>query len=777
MNKKGFWKVLMVSLIMATAIGLMAKGAMAQILNQQVLLPDEYGALVGPGTILLDNFQYWNPPRDMGWEPIEPPYPVWGAGIGYGMMETVVDFQEGSRVLDVYCPASLFLPMNTPNYMPYTISKEAKFRAGAQKFDGIPGAYSELQFKVRAPLAIELFDTFRFIVRVRTIDRNALTNAINNGTITAEDLAKGTIRGEDIPIGATTICNTPVLPFGVVDIVFVPRETQVGCTSEDLRTRLLSVESPAPEQSIFDPQGQQIPNTRVPQIQVALGRQFQDGSWHAVIEDLNQIVQMVSASVDTQGQLSVSLLFEVLGVTVRGNQYRLDDIMFVNPGASIADNAAPYLFKIGPIYGQLFNTGQTRFVFAEDVDDYWLLSSQALKFKAATLPKVAEMLQKKGALNAVIAAANNDLPFVQDAEGDTMADGAAFDPTAARLVDAAGNPVTAAAYPALDFRFTVGDSLGPITSMARPVPVLPVADINADYIRSLPMAIPSFGVPTGMWVMNNGQADASNPMYVLACALANSGYQAWPNMRVLAPSTGQVFEDMIITCRVVDRLGVADMETFPVSVVNYPVTNLPPVIEQLEDQFFQVGTQSVYQITAVDPDTFTNNLANPGAGDQLGLTYRATLNGLPSYQYGPWMEQIINPTTGTITLTPQFEGALTCIVTVTDPRGLQAVGHFTIFCVNPGTWLNHPPAVLEIIESPQIVRAGQLFTISDLRIMDPDRQELFYSCNVGSVGRDGVYTFQSEFPGEYLVQITAYDILGGAVTQQFVLQVLPWWSY
>ncbi|MCL6582110.1 MAG: hypothetical protein K6U11_00585 [bacterium] len=767
MNKKGFWKVLMVSLIMATAIGLMAKGAMAQILNQQVLLPDEYGALVGSGTILLDNFQYWNPPRDMGWEPIEPPYPVWGAGIGYGIMETIVDFQEGSRVLDVYCPASLFLPMNTPNYMPYTISKEAKFRAGAQKFDGIPGAYSELQFKVRAPLAIELFDTFRFIVRVRTIASNAITN----GTITVQDLATGTIGGEDIPIGAHDICGNPVPTFGVADIVLMPREVQVGCTPAAIVTNPVGAAGAAivraQEQTVFNTQGQQV--AAVPQIQATLGRQFQDGSWHVVMEDLNAILYQYSQGAE--------MLFEVLGVTVRGNQYRLDDIMFVNPGASIADNAAPYLFKIGPIYGQLFNTGQTRFVFAEDVDDYWLLSSQALKFKAATLPKVAEMLGKKGALNAVIAAANNDLPFVQDAAGNTMADGAAFDPTTARLVDAAGNPVTAAAYPALDFRFTVGDSLGPITSIARPVPVLPVTDITADYMRSLPVAIPAFGVPTGMWVMNNGQADASNPMYVLACALANSGYQAWPNMRVLAPSTGQVFEDMIITCRVVDRLGVADMETFPVSVVNYPVTNLPPVIEQLEDQFFQVGTQSVYQITAVDPDTFTNNLANPGAGDQLGLTYRATLNGLPSYQYGPWMEQIINPMTGTITLTPQFEGALTCIVTVTDPRGLQAVGHFTIFCVNPGTWLNHPPAVLEIIESPQIVKAGQLFTISDLRIADPDGQQLFYSCNVGSVGRNGVYSFQSEFPGEYLVQITAYDILGGAVTQQFVLQVLPWWSY
>jgi hypothetical protein len=285
---------------------------------------------------------------------------------------------------------------------------------------------------------------------------------------------------------------------------------------------------------------------------------------------------------------------------------------------------------------------------------------------------------------------------------------------------------------------------------------------------SLPFVnIPAMGIPTTMWITNDGSTAATNPMYVYVCALINSGYRVIPNIQMLRPATGQVLEDMIVTVRVEDQIGVADTETFPISVVNYPVTNQPPLIEQLEDQFFQVGAQGAYQINATDP--------NPE--DAGTLTYRATLNGIPSYQYGPWMNQIINPLTGTVSFMPQFEGSLTCIVTVSDARGAQAVGHFNIFCVNPGTWLNHPPAVLAIIESPQMVRAGQLFTISYLRIADPDGQMLYYSCNIGAVGRNGIYTFQSEFPGEYLVQITAYDILGGAVTQQFVLQVLPWWSF
>jgi hypothetical protein len=52
----------------------------------------------------------------------------------------------------------------------------------------------------------------------------------------------------------------------------------------------------------------------------------------------------------------------------------MDDLMFTAPAAAIANNNAPYLFRIGPVYGQLFNTGvdQNRFVYAEDTDYIWL---------------------------------------------------------------------------------------------------------------------------------------------------------------------------------------------------------------------------------------------------------------------------------------------------------------------------------------------------------------------------------------------------------------------
>jgi hypothetical protein len=291
------------------------------------------------------------------------------------------------------------------------------------------------------------------------------------------------------------------------------------------------------------------------------------------------------------------------------------------------------------------------------------------------------------------------------------------------------------------------------------------------------MALPQWEVSPGRWVRNQfdvnnvaGSVDSpANPMYALVSGLVTGGYTSLPGALLLRPAQSQVFEDLVLCCRVTDGL-LTDEEVFPVSVVNYAVTNLPPLIEQLEDQFFTVGVPNEYQITATDPDL----------QDMGQLTYKATVNGMNNYSYGPWINSIINPISGTVSFTPQFEGALTCQVIVSDPRGMSAVGNFTIFCVNGGasgaTWMNHAPIVGKVIQSPQEVRAGEMFILSDLHMMDPDNQPLYYSCNVGAVGTDGIYAFQSEFPGQYMVQITGYDPMGGAVTQQFVLNVLPFWS-
>ena len=166
-----------------------------------------------------------------------------------------------------------------------------------------------------------------------------------------------------------------------------------------------------------------------------------------------------------------------------------------------------------------------------------------------------------------------------------------------------------------------------------------------------------------------------------------------------------------------------------------------------------------------------------------GLTWGLTINGLPNYQYGPWIEQIINPCSGLIAWVPKFEGSYNAVVSCADARGGTAFGEITIFCVNRGTWLNHPPIILGQPTQPVVIKAGEEFILHtpNFSVEDPDGDQIYASCNIGSCGRspDGsfIWTFQSNFPGSYMVEIVFYDIRGGYAIMEFFVDVKPWWSY
>jgi len=668
------------------------------------------------GDIILDNFEYWDSPLNHGWQTIEPAYPVFGWTVGYGTINSLLDFEEGSRVLDVYRPASVFLPFNS-QYMPYTISKATLYPT-ENSLSAIDANYAELSFKVRAPVAIESFATFSFVV-IGTTNKTYSSgqNAGANHTF---------------------------------QLVLIPREAPDG----SLKTGLDSLEPGSVNLEVN------------PMILVYLGRQFQDGTWHAVNIDLGQAVYKATGE----------SLKEIEAVQVRGNQYRLDDIIFFKK--SPYRNRAPYLFRIGPLYSLLFDQSgrySSRLIFAEDPDlGTWCLdpNGKALCYdkprdpvtKATTMldvpPEVFKNYKDENLLYSIDSAGNRR--FVDGRKGDPL--------TFRLTVGGAGAQGVEAPYLFSRIPLTYKD---PTNGAEIPIPNY------GQYLRTYfgLWAIPKRNVPITQWICTD--KDFEDLQY----ALINSGFSYLPNV-IFLRIQGQVLEDLIVTCEVSDGR-LSDVETFPVSVVNYPVTNNPPRIEQLSDQCFEVGKMpsqrdiimggwsisdqkiitNVYTITATDPDP----------GDIL--TYSATLNGLPSYQYGPWISKLIDPFRGVIAFTPQFEGSFQCVVTARDSKGAAAVGSFNLFCINPGTWLNHPPIILEPIQSPQQCRAGELFILSELKMFDPDDQKIFYSSNLGAVSEDGVFTFQTQFPGQYLVQITGYDSLGGCVTQQFVLDVTPWWSY
>jgi hypothetical protein len=106
-----------------------------------------------------------------------------------------------------------------------------------------------------------------------------------------------------------------------------------------------------------------------------------------------------------------------------------------------------------------------------------------------------------------------------------------------------------------------------------------------------------------------------------------------------------------------------------------------------------------------------------------------------------------------------------------------------MFCSNRGTWLNHPPIILSRPTEPLIVNAGEeaILSRTDFAVEDPDGDSVYASCNVGTCSRgvDGyfMWTFQTNFPGLYDIEIIFYDIRGGYARMEFQVDVKPWWSY
>ncbi len=229
-----------------------------------------------------------------------------------------------------------------------------------------------------------------------------------------------------------------------------------------------------------------------------------------------------------------------------------------------------------------------------------------------------------------------------------------------------------------------------------------------------------------------------------------------------------------------------DTEVFPLQIINKPVTNYVPRINDIDDQIFDVGVPAEYIVHATDPDSYIRTYTQDGIildfrDDQENLTWRAWLSGVPNYQYGPWTESLIDPMTGVISFTPMFEGVYRLFVQCRDPQGLTASIFFDLYCTNPNTWLNHAPLYLGGMDPhPHVMRAGELYRITNLDFGDPDHEPLYYSCNLGAIGMDTdgnvVWEFQTMYPGDYLVEVVGYDTRGGYVVYSEPIQVTPWWS-
>lgn len=744
--------------------------------QQPLQVPTWENPLTADGDLLVDNFEYWDSPCNHGWVQLEPPYPVYGFGMGYAtIFNTLIDLQEGSRVLDVYRTSSVFLLSTAYEKHGILYNLYSPPKPGVTTVDAFidMDENGTISFKFRAPLGIEPWDIFELdvigVVKAQNGDENPLTVRI---------------RPIQPPFGE--VCSGTNTADGMYPII--SSVTGFGRNAMD--------------------------------VTVDIGRGFLDGSWHTVWIDLQEAVtQAVDDYIFPSGTDPADWtdLTKATQILVSGQMFRIDDIMFrADHGHELFDY--PDLFELGPLYAQIFEP--YRYLF---VADY---TGAALNVRLPTLethpctritdlmlffPELFILDPNEIAqiwINDYNADPNN---FRGGRNWDDPANPGTADPNVSvligrefivdptlpifsnpnlRLDGICANDIIAQGT--IGWNATIGGygSNGvQAPFLLQPLPINPY-DGMPTYISAYYSASDA--------IANHGQAHYSPlQVFALESALWNAGLQVWPNITAL-DFTPQVFEDLIVTIEVTNGVH-SDVRTFPISVVNYPVENYPPVLQlDIDDQIFYIGgdpEENSYVMTFVDPDCFIFSMSGAPATshqpayfgdfrqDMDSLSFQMTLNGLPSYQYGPWQESLIDPHSGLIRFDPKFEGVYDAYVSCNDNRGATAYAEITIFAVTHGTWLNHPPIILGGPTQPVVLNAGEEFILHtpNFAVEDPDGDELYASCNIGSCGRapDGsfIWTFQSNFPGYYMVEIVFYDVRGGYAIMEFFIDVKPWWSY
>lgn len=666
------------------------------------------------GTLVIDSFEYWDNPQNMGWQIIHPGletgYPVWGMGLGIGQLQTLIDFQEGSRVLEAYMPATLMVP----NIQRMMIRKAIQ----------APADYSVLSLKLRSPVAIETFDTVEVVA------------VLQDGT------------------------SVQITPKGM-------------------------------NYMVTDPEGQATLDGDV--VKVTAGRDLADGSWHLFNIDLAKAL-----SADKVGK-DFATAGPVVGIIIIGNQYRADDIELKKADAVVGAGIL-YMFHVNHIYTQLY--GKTiRYMYAsDDGADSILPTVDAAgnvnpgnTMVLATLNKTsladenAKLFIENTEVAIGPALSTDDYIAAIEALGDTFAEDRLTDPSATETVNIGdgGAAISVARkdlYPidvplllTMPSMIAFRGSVGGAHEQGTP--------LSPDICGNLPLAMqPPDYHPLYKKVSPMTGEGYLGPDEVLAVymSLLQAGAQYWPTVGMVAIPGEQVIENMVITVVATNGM-VEDLESFMLTTLNYPVTNYPPVIEDVDDVLFSLGAGTQRAIlNATDADSLTRDVASMGQTrpDMAQLTWTATLEGLPAYMYGPWTQSLINPKTGVVSIDAQFEGGYQMVVTVRDPKGAQAVAAFTVYCIQGNTWLNHPPIMLRDWEHPVIGQAGKELSLALDGIVDPDGEPLSFSCNIGVIGNVNgkqVWQLKTHYPGTYLVEIVAFDIRGGYLVIPQEVVIIPWW--
>ena len=559
-------------------------------------------------------------------------------------------------------------------------------------------------------------------------------------------------------------------------------------------------------------------------IEVDVGREAADGTWHLIV--VNLAAAIINAGENPEGTIQEIVLV--------GNNYHIDDIKLLTLQATRPADQ-PYLFHIDDIYTQLYDPlGTIRFVYASDSIADKILPT----IDATGTINYGNTLVIAHASEKTLAEVNAEFwlsamkPFIEGVDPDlTVAHYIAAMEAVEETLKTAEVPEHAFAQlrrsdiatgENTNIDVAIGIGSAPLQLPARvlfPVdvplltdPVMAEGPYTSDGGFNLLIFTANVGGPHAAGTpAENLLAPVSTsgldlpryyPLYKKSSLNANltagntyltreqledvnealyyAGYDRWPTMVTLRNPPEQILEQMIMTVTVSNGTS-EDNSTFALLTGVIPVTNYPPIIEDVDNQVFYVGQgEQTYQLSVTDADSLTLNSANQFEDDMEDIIYEAYINGLPAVMYGPWTESIINQRTGLITMNPQFEGVFGVDVIARDPKGAEVATNFLVFWVNPGSWLNHIPIMTGHFEEPIIAHAGEEITLSLGGIIeDPDIEPVYYVCNLGAVGRINgipVWTFQTNYPGTYPLEIIAHDSNGGyhVFAQNVIIQ--PAWA-
>ena len=736
--------------------------------NKPLQVPSWQDQTKGEGSLLIDNFEYWDSPYNHGWKQMMPLYPVFGFGVGYtSILNTVLDLQEGSRVLEVVRPSYIYLLGTT--YEKHSISHELYSPpplGGSSSLNYVSLVeIPVLSFKFKTPFNLEPWEMFEFDVSCS----NALEHEV---IIKIKPL-------EPPPSYESTDCDYNPIVIEYNDNPYRPSMT----------------------------------------VQINIGRNYIDGTWHVIWLNLPEMVKIAVNNYNKINEANKSnwYITKAKKILISGVMFRLDNIIFRKEDYSkFSKNVRVDVFEPGPLYAQIFEPyryilmadyiandeisnvndfllDQNNFIFdPNQIRDTWIAdlleidpnyhyidSDHSLydpEYIKRWIPEdpnfgkpdpVAEVYLRKGFFIDIT------LPLFADRHFRINGNGS----------------VNLCRHGRLGWNITIGG----------------FGRYAIDAIIVKPLSIdPYDGMPS--YIMNRISALKSIEIFgkahfgpeqslALESALWNSGVEFWPHIAYF-DYTPQYFEDLTLALEVSNQNKVEKL-VIPVSVVNYPVENYPPEVQsKIFPRIFEIGEETECVILSLDPDCFIFSMAQfygktpatthlpmlPGnkiRTDQDSLFYQMYIEGTHSYQFGPWIECGVDSKSGVGRLIPRFEGILRTVTTCTDVYGASDIGRRNIHCVNPGTWFNHPPVVTSL-PNPRVIRAGEEIVLN-ARAEDPDGDEVYASCNFGSIGQvangDTIWTFQTNFPGIYSLEIVFFDIRGGYALANTSIEVVPWWSY